>query len=360
MNGTGKKGHCNMKTQFVDTIIGNDVNNVIRDMITEISTKGVIYQSSEHSMNRSNSIQEVFNAQIVLSNPRKRILNSDLPLFNPGLAAARFIYMLSGSNLLEPIAFYSKAASHFSDDGIIIPGSSYGSRIFGSRKEGNQFEFASKIILNRSDTKRAVIDFHSEHDLARLVSRDIPCALNMSFMPRSNILHATLAMRANDAMRLMPYNIFEFTLLHECMAARVGLELGNYWHTAVSMHIRGENIIESERLIKEPHQSCAMQKISSFSEALRLRILAEEVFIRTKGTDSKTVTLNQVNKFWGEYSAIWSDLLTTLACEAFRLYNKEDLQWITEITQKFAEENKEAVLVKAYSKFLYRLVKHVS
>ncbi|OGZ63864.1 MAG: hypothetical protein A3A98_01080 [Candidatus Staskawiczbacteria bacterium RIFCSPLOWO2_01_FULL_40_39] len=336
--------------------MGDDTNAVIREMIGRISAHGITYQSGEHSMNRDFSIQEVFNAQLCLTDPRKRIFKSALPLFNPGLAAARFIYMLSGSNLLEPIAFYSKSACCFSDDGITIPGSSYGMRIFGGASGKNQFDLASKTISTRSDTKRAVIDLHDASDLARLESQDIPCTLNIAFMPRSDTLHTTVAMRANDAIQLLPYNVFEFSLLQECMSACTGLRLGNYWHTAVSMHIRGENIAKAQKLSRETAESCAMPAISSFSETLRLRLVQEEADIRSKSAHSANAMFDQMSKFWGEYAAVWADILSTLACEAFRLHNKHSATWIQGIARRIiGERSKEAPLTAAYCDFLDHL-----
>ncbi len=343
-------------SNLTGTVMGDDANAVIREMMSRISVHGTVYQSGEHSMNRNLSIQEMFNAQLCLTNPRKRIFKSALSPFNPGLAAARFIYMLSGSNLLEPITFYSKSACRFSDDGITIPESSYGMRIFGGESGKNQFDLASKTILARSDTKRAVIDLHDADDLARLQSCDIPCALNIVFMPRSDMLHATVAMRANDAMQLMPYNVFEFSLLQECMSACVGLKLGNYWHTAVSMHLRGENIAKAQKLSQEATESCAMSAISSFPETTRLRLVQEEGEIRNKSAHSANAMFDQISKFWGEYAAVWADILSTLACEAFRLHNKHSLGWVRDIGGRIIEERgKEAPLIQAYCDFLDHL-----
>lgn len=343
-------------SRLISVIMGDDVNVVIREMIGKISAHGTIYQSGEHSMNRNLSIQEVFNAQICLTNPRKRIFKSALSMFNPGLAAARFIYMLSGSNLLEPIVFYSKSACRFSDDGITIPGSSYGMRIFGKQSDKNQFDLVAETISTRSDTKRAVVDLHDASDLARSQSCDIPCALNIVFMPRNDVLHATVAMRANDAMQLMPYNMFEFSLLQECMTACVGLQLGNYWHTAVSMHLRGENIAKSQKFSQETAESCAMPVISSFSETLRCRLVQEEADIRSKGAYSANAMFDQMSKFWGEYAAAWADILSTLACEAFRIHNRHSLEWVRDIAQRIiGERNKEAPLTEAYCGFLDQL-----
>lgn len=52
-------------------------------------------------------------------------------------------------------------------------------------------------------------------------------------------------MRSNNVWTLLPYNIFEFTLLAEFMAADLGVALGTYHHHAVSMHLYANNLDEA-------------------------------------------------------------------------------------------------------------------
>lgn len=342
-----------MSQQSMGTIVGDDINTIIRDLAHEIDLHGATYVSSEHSMNRGLQIREVFNAQFCLTNPRKRVFRSACPIFNPGLAAARFLYILSGSNLLEPIAFYTDSVRRFSDDGITVPGSSYGARIFGAPLAKNQFELAAEIILARPDTKRALIMTYQPDDLARVDSRDIPCAVNMVFMPRRGVLHATVCMRANDALKLTPYNVFEFSLLHECMAARTGMQLGHYWHTATSMHIRGENIALVPELAQEHVSSDSMVEVPAFSETVRHQIVQAEASIRHGGPYSKQAAINLGHRWWAEYPSIWADMLSTLSCEAFRVHHPGSSKEKQEIVESMLREHgKDGILLGAYRQFL--------
>ncbi len=343
-----------MIPNIIPTVTGNDINIIVRNLVREIAANGITYESSEHSMNRGKKIQEVWNAAICLTEPRNRIFKSKLQIFNPGLAAIRFVYMISGSDLLEQIAFYTKSVRYFSDDGKTIPGSSYGARIFSGRSKQNQFEMAAEIIMKRSDTKRAVITIYNENDLARSIdSLDIPCVANIIFIPRDNVLHMTVSMRANDAVKILPYNVFEFSLLQECMAARTGMSLGYYWHTAASMHVRGDNIANIPQLLGETTTSGRMTAVPFFSEEIRRQIMQEEVCIRDSCTNSSQVTHGQIYRFWKEYPAIWADILSTLLCEAFRVHNIEGHKWLKETVDKtIAQYEKDSVLLGAYRDFL--------
>ena len=66
---------------------------------------------------------------------------------------------------------------------------------------------------------------------------------------------------------------------------------------------------------------------------------------------------DQMKKFWGEYAAVWADILSTLVCEAFRLHNKHSLEWVRNIGNKIIEgHSKEAPLTAAYCEYLDHLV----
>ncbi len=77
-------------------------------------------------------------------------------------------------------------------------------------------------------------------------SSDIPCTFGVMLSPRDSMLHITVVMRSNNAWILLPYNVFEFTLLGELIAGETGMALGSYFHFAVSMHLY-ENHFEAAR-----------------------------------------------------------------------------------------------------------------
>lgn len=330
----------------------DDVNIVARLLAQEIMNHGLTYKSSDLSMNRGQTIKEMWNVSVCLTDPKKRILRSGLfPIFNPGLAVARFIYMLSGSSLLTPIAFYTEKVRQFSDDGETILGSSYGKRIFGNEPIGNQFEIAARLIVQRPDTKRAVITLYDRDDLERTESRDIPCATNIVFMPRGNVLHATVCMRANDVVKLLPYNIFEFSLLQECMAARVGMEVGSYWHTVVSAHLRGMDFDFIPSFVSETQQSERMAAIQSFSEETRKLLIAEEQRIR-ESVNSLSTMQYTLQKIWDEFNPVWADVLSTIACEVLRVHTRDSHDAKQEIEKVISGYKGQGALLSSYKDFL--------
>jgi thymidylate synthase len=308
-----------------------DVNNFIRQLLQLVDDYGVAYVSAPTSMNNSRAIKEVLNTTARWLEPRRRLFATKYPdpKFRVGLAVARFFYMLSGSNELDPIAFYSPTVSKFSDDGITLPGSSYGHRIFGTAADGGQFERIASLISARPDTKRAQIAIYGEADAGR-DSKDIPCVNGLVFMPRHGQLHCTLQMRANDAFRLLPYNLFEFSLLAECMAAQTGLKLGIFYHTAASLHTRAEGVLLARTVAREQVESPDMFPITTFSNPLRCQLVALENLIRTTLINCPV----QLAAGWYQtltgFEPIWLDLLGVLLLEARRVVHGQspDLRWL--------------------------------
>jgi len=308
-----------------------DINEVVRDSIRYVSENGHIYSSSEFSMNQGKLIQEVFNSHTVWNNPRRRLYTSafENQPFRIGLAVARFFYLLSGSNYLAPISFYTSSVSRFSDDGITVPGSSYGNRIFGSDGSGGQFQNVAGLIKTRPDSKRGEIAVYWPHDAGR-ESRDIPCVSNLVFMPRADKLDMTLQMRANDVAKLMSYNLFEFSLLMECMAAQTGLKLGNLHHTAVSLHLRGLDIQLANTLVSSDGSS-SMTPITTFSNSLRLNLVEVEKQIRTKISHQEvTVASVWYTQIVDSFEPIWQDMIGVLLLEAMRCVQTciKELLWL--------------------------------
>ena len=201
------------------------------------------------SIGSNKSSKEILNFSCLLSNPLRRLpLNKERRLNLPA-AVARFVWMMAGSDRLADIAFYEPKVSGFSDDGISVPGSSYGQRILRARPGLNQLESAIKRLRQDQATRRSAIAIYHPEDAVR-ESRDIPCAFGVFYRVLDGKLLATTLMRSNNAFILMPYNIFEFTLLAEAVSVETGIPLGGLVHSAISMHVYEENFVAAQRVVE--------------------------------------------------------------------------------------------------------------
>ncbi len=96
--------------------------------------------------------------QLVLANPRRRVLTSVSRKWRLPLAVGEFCWHLSASNELSFIRYYSDRWSEFADDEQTIRGSCYGYRLFrGGERCLSQWETAHKLLRQDPSTRRAVL-----------------------------------------------------------------------------------------------------------------------------------------------------------------------------------------------------------
>lgn len=180
---------------------------------------------------------ELLHYQTGITNPAARIMTNEARPLNIVVALARFVWMMSGNNRLEDIKYYEPKVGGFSDNGLVVPGSCYGARLFDYQSDVDQiFDGVIPRLIGDPNSRQATAVVWAPHDAVR-ASRDIPCTHGMFFHIRDDRLHMCVTMRSNNAFRILPFNIFEFTLLQEVVAASIQCELGDYVHWAASMHI---------------------------------------------------------------------------------------------------------------------------
>jgi thymidylate synthase len=226
-----------------------DADGAYAETLSRVLDHGeVVTGGNSLSVGAGKNSHELLNYSVVLSNPREKlILNEARRIYLPA-AVARFVWMMAGSDRLADIAFYEPKVKSFSDDGIAVPGSSYGQRIMRARPGLNQLEAAIGRLIEDSQSRRAAISVYQPEDAVRS-SCDIPCTFGLAYHVRGGKLHATTLMRSNNAFLLLPYNIFEFSLLAEVVAAELNVPLGSLTHYALSMHIYEHEVAKSREVI---------------------------------------------------------------------------------------------------------------
>lgn len=189
------------------------------------------------SVGANKNFKEILNYNQVITDPTQRLLRNSKHKFNLPGAIARFVWMMAANNRLADIEFYwGVKVSRFTDDGYTVPGSSYGARMFNASPGLDQIEAVINRLKEDPATRRAAVSIYHPIDAIR-PSQDIPCTFGIFYHIREGKLVSTLVMRSNNAFILLPYNIFEFSLLAEIIAKEVGVELGGMYYNALSMHI---------------------------------------------------------------------------------------------------------------------------
>ena len=224
----------------------NNVDEAIINVMENLLKHGNKVESAKNSNNFDSTI-EIENFQFALTNPLDRVAinpNNSLEVVS---AVGRFAWLVAGNDRLEDIVFYQNKVRDYTDDGLTVPGSNYGKRIFNPQPGIDQIKNVIKLLEEDPNSRRAIIPIWAPHDSSRLKSKDISCAFGISFLIRNNELHMTLIMRSNHALRLLSVNIFEFTLIGEIVARELGIKFGKYIHYSISMHISEQDIPKVEK-----------------------------------------------------------------------------------------------------------------
>jgi thymidylate synthase len=239
-----------LSTQAAISVRNND-EAVVKTLDDLLTWGKEVRAGTSLSVGSGRRSRDIANYMITVDEPWDRLIWNPYRKLDLPLAAARFVWMMAGSNRLADIAFYDERVRFFSDDGVSVPGSNFGQRILQPQPGVNQLDAAITLLRNDSATRRAVISVYHALDCGR-DSRDIPCLLSIAYSIRDGTLHATTLMRSNNAFGLLPYNLFELSLLAEIVAAELNLPLGPLTHFALSMHLYEEDVPTAQRVTTEP------------------------------------------------------------------------------------------------------------
>jgi hypothetical protein len=258
-----------------------------------VQNGALIPGSQPPSIRSGQDYTEVINFSLLVLNPGDHVVVTPSYRLNLVTAVARFIWMMSGSDLLSAIAFYEPTVAEFSDDGITIPGSSFGRRIFNPRSGINQLEGILARLRNDPNGRRAAVAVYQAEDSCR-ESRDIPCLFGLFFHLRDSRLSTTVIMRANNAYRLFPYNLFELSLLAEVISTELDVPLGPLNYSVVSMHIYAPEYQAATSLLAHRgnpvlQPSMAAMPPSPLEQIRKLVLLEADLRNQPQAVDRETV-----------------------------------------------------------------------
>jgi thymidylate synthase len=80
---------------------------------------------------------------------------------------------------------------------------------------------------------------------------EVPCTLNLQFMVRNEKLDMITYMRSQDVHKLLPHDLFIFTMIQEYQAALLQRDIGTYNHLSGSFHIYENELASIDAIINE-------------------------------------------------------------------------------------------------------------
>jgi thymidylate synthase len=189
---------------------------------------------------------------IEITDPTKCVVTLTERKMPYNFMSMELVWLLNGT--FEPwISQYLKKWEEYVDDLHGMPGlaGSYGYRLINAF-EKDQIRWVINELKTDPDSRRAILTI-SYPDMDLMGYKDFPCTRGLQFALRGGKLECYVSMRSNDLLKGWCSDIFSFCSLQCILASILEVELGSYYHTAVSMHIYDSDIPQFQHILDYPH-----------------------------------------------------------------------------------------------------------
>lgn len=199
---------------------------------------------------------------------------------NPFFHLYEALWMLAGRDDVASVARFVPRMAEFSDNGTTLHGA-YGYR-WRYWFEYDQLNAIVGLFAKDKTTRRAVLsmwDPEVDPDTADGGGKDVPCNTHAYFAARNGVLDMTVCCRSNDAVwGAHGANVVHFAFLHEYMAGRIGMPVGNYLQFSNNYHAYVERpdvkkLLESKRP-KAPEVATNQAMLDPTTPAFDAEVLA--------------------------------------------------------------------------------------
>jgi len=233
-----------------------------------------------HDVKRPNSdrnIREIIGHSFRLENPRRRLLCDDVRGINIFQCVGQFLWITQGTFNLESIKYYQPRTADQSSDGIKMIGA-YGPRLFGIQHLG-QIDHLLEVLQQDPTKRRAVASVYlPQFDQHKRKKEEVPCTLNLQYLIRDDRVQSVTYMRSQDAFKVMPYDVFLFTMIQEYVLNQLKPEydsfvLGPYNHFSGSFHVYEKDIPHIEKVL-ENESECKEEMPPMPSKNAKLNLIA--------------------------------------------------------------------------------------
>ena len=217
-------------------IIGNTLTDIYEDTIRQFACINVF---GKQQKSQFGDTIEILNYSCCLDNPRSRFIATENRKHSLKYLIGELIWYLSGERSVERISHYSKFWNDLRDKKGEV-NSNYGEKIFLKRINGkSQYQYVIDELKRDWTSRRAIMmmnlideDYNQMHE-----TKDFPCTIFFQFLIRNHKLHMFTTMRSNDFIFGFCNDVIFFTILQEIIAVELNIELGKYYHNAISEHL---------------------------------------------------------------------------------------------------------------------------
>lgn len=183
---------------------------------------------------------ELLHAVLELEDPRQRWVTIRTPAMNAAFAIAEVVWIMRGRNDSGFLTAWNKSLPKFAGSGSTFDGA-YGERL-RSRFGIDQLLRAAAALRERPEQRQIVLQIWDPRsdlplETGAAQSPDVPCNVVSMLKIVDGRLDWLQVMRSNDLVRGLPYNLVQWTTIHEVLSGWVGAALGTYVHISDSLHV---------------------------------------------------------------------------------------------------------------------------
>lgn len=197
---------------------------------------------SEHGhivTRKRGDFKELVAHKFAIDDPRNRLIGDRTRNMNIFQCIGQFLWITQGNFNVTDIEYYQPDARKLSSNGITMIGA-YGLRLFGIHHL-NQMKYLLELLSEGKHKRKAVASVYlPQFDQHNKENEEVPCTLNLQYLIRDDKVNAITYMRSQDAYKILPYDLFVFTMLQEYVTASLSnqyeVELGTYNHFSGSFH----------------------------------------------------------------------------------------------------------------------------
>lgn len=289
----------------------DDMRNGYIDIVEAVRDQGKIVPS------RIEDTLEVRDFTFVLKNPYDALPVGVGRGVSKAVAAVEAVQLVAGISTPDLLLAIKPSFADFLDRGPFENMASgkkhYGKGFHGAYgpRTRSQLAGAYRRLSTTPDTRQAVVTIWNSSDYDSDTRHDYPCTVMQDFLIRDGKLHMSTVMRSNDVWWGTAHDIFQFSRVQLSMAAALGIEVGEYTHTAISMHIYKKHWDLIDTLKRTENPGTTLGGGFSGSHIMKMRHKKSEYVgtnVATSGTTEYTnVTLNN-NTFTTTSGTISSSL----------------------------------------------------
>lgn len=260
---------------------------------------------------RGHECKEITGLSFVVSNMRKNVLVHPARKLSYKFMVAEWLWIWFGRDDVKTISQYNPNIAAFSDNGIDFNGA-YGVPIL------KQWHLVRNTLGLDRDSRQAVLLIYKPPFVA---SRDVPCTIALQFLVRNERVNIIATMRSSDVWLGLPYDVFNFSMLANTMAAELGLKTGWLKMQLGSSHLYAAQYDAAVEVLRHPEFALTLRS-PGFSESPHPRL--EDVLVTRQPIDWKGWAHNTYSVLghpWAQYHDV---LLAKTQGDALRSLNMLD------------------------------------